>query len=167
MSSAEIPEESKIQILSFDIHGEALYKKFVQDRLALDAKMCVWDPIKLSKIKTMNTWMKKLEVRIDDKVVKLREETQLLARFLIIQQTRNLDLQNAIGNFEMSLIPRALFNSDCSLLIPTNKSSLLTLIEEIPGAEDGVVDEMDMGIENGISENNSSISEEDEPVIGR
>ena len=85
-----------------------------------------------------------MEVRIDDKVVKLREERQLLARFLIIQQTRNLDLQNAIGNFEMSLIPRALFNSDCSLLIPTNKSSLLTLIKEVPGAEDGVVDEMDM-----------------------
>ena len=58
VSSAEIPEESKIKILSLDIHGEALYKKFEQDRLTLDAKMSVWDPIKLSKIKTMNTWMK-------------------------------------------------------------------------------------------------------------
>ena len=63
--------------LALILRGEALYKKFVKDRLTLDAKMSVWDPIKLSKIKTINTWMKKLEVRIDDKVVELREERQL------------------------------------------------------------------------------------------
>ena len=37
MSSAEIPDESKIQILTFDTQGEALYKKFVKDRPTLDA----------------------------------------------------------------------------------------------------------------------------------
>ena len=59
MSSAEIPEELKLQILSFDVKGESLYKQFVEDRLTLGSKLSVWDPIKLSQLKTMNTWMKK------------------------------------------------------------------------------------------------------------
>ena len=94
--------------------------------------MSVWDKITLAKIKTMNTWMKKIQVQIDEKVIKLREERQLLARFLIIQQTRNLDLRNAIGNFEMGLIPRSLFNNDCSLLLPANKCIQIKLIKELP-----------------------------------
>ena len=113
----------------------------------------------------MNTWMKILEVRVDDKVIKLREERQLLARFLITQQTRKLDLRNTIGNFEMSLIPRALFNNDYSLLIPLNKSSLLTLIEEIPTVEGTVPDDNERG-EASISVNNPSINvENDESFI--
>ena len=157
MSSAEIPEESKKQILSFDVLGEELYKTFVQDRLASNSKMSVWDRIKLSKIKTMNTWMKKLEVRIDDKVIKLREERQLLARFLIIQQVRDLDLENAIGNFEMSLTPRSLFNNDCSLLLPANKSIVISRVEELPAAT-ATVDEMETEDEAVISEDASLIS---------
>ena len=39
----------------------------------------VWDLIKLSKFKTMTTWMKKTKIRVGEKVVKLLDETQLLA----------------------------------------------------------------------------------------
>ncbi len=66
----------------------------------------------------------------------------------------------------MSLIPRALFNNDCSLLLPANKSSLISLLEQLPGADDDAVDEMDTGekeeVVTNISENTPSISEENE-----
>ena len=69
-----------------------LYEIFVLERLAQTSKMKVCDSIKLAKTKTMNTWMNKIEIKIDDKVIKLREERHLWARFLIIQQSRKLDL---------------------------------------------------------------------------
>ena len=109
--------------------------------------MSVWDPINLAQLKTMNTWIKELEIKVDDKVIKLRQE-----RFLIVQQTRKLDLRNTIGNFEMSLLPRVLFN---------NKSCLLTLIEEIPTIEGIVPDENERG-EASITVNNPSIHEEND-----
>ena len=130
VSSVEIPEKSKKEILSFDVVGSSLYRTFANERLTTISKISIWDPIKLVKIKTMNTWMNKIEVRVGDKVIKLREERQLLARFLVIQQARNLILQEAIGDYEMSVIPRSLFSNDGSLLTPKKKSVLIHLIEE-------------------------------------
>ena len=138
VSSVEIPDDAKKEILNFDVLGEELYEIFVLERLAQTSKMKVCDSIKLAKTKTMNTWMNKIEIKIDDKVIKLREERHLLARFLIIQQSRKLDLQNAIGNFEMSLIPRALFTNDCNLYIPACKSKMISLIEDLPSAANEV-----------------------------
>ena len=71
-------------------------------------------------------------MRVIYTVVKLREERQLLARFLVIQQSRNLNLQDAIGSYEMSIIPRSLFANDGSLLTPNKKSAIISLIEKLP-----------------------------------
>ena len=48
----------------------------------------IWNPMKKLKLKTHSTWMAKRKVRVGDKIIKLREERQLLARFLVIQQSR-------------------------------------------------------------------------------
>jgi len=44
--------------------------------------------MKKLKLKTLSNWMEKTEIRVGDKVIKLREERQLLGRFLIIQGSR-------------------------------------------------------------------------------
>ena len=80
--------------------------------------------------------MEKTRIRIGDKVIKLREERQLLGRFLIIQQCRPElvpKIEKAIGDYEMSVVPRSLCAVDGSLYIPTDKASLMHAIE---GAED-------------------------------
>ena len=77
--------------------------------------------------------MAKTRVRVGDKVIKLREERQLLARFLVIQQTRPElvpHLPATIGDYEMAVTPRSMFASDGSLLIPTDKSSIIHAVEE-------------------------------------
>ena len=84
LSTFNIPDDAKKEILNFDVLGEELYETFVLERFAQTSKMKVWDSIKLAKTKTMSTWMKKIEIKIDDKVIKLREERHSLARFLII-----------------------------------------------------------------------------------
>ena len=57
------------------------------------------------RLKTYRTWMKKATIA-GDEVVKLREDRQLLARFLVIQQSRPQlvdKLTKTIGKYEMAV----------------------------------------------------------------
>ena len=65
--------------------------------------------------------------------MKLREDRQFLARFFVVQQSRPTiiaSLQETIGTYEFSVIPRYLFSSDGLLLIPNDKSAIIHCIEE-------------------------------------
>ena len=77
--------------------------------------------------------MVKTRVSVGDKVIKLREERQLLARFLVIQQSRPElvpKLEATIGEYEMAVVPRSLFAMDGSLLLCSDKAKLMHVIEE-------------------------------------
>ena len=103
-----VPDEAKVDILQRDEKGLTAYKSFVEERLLTGSKSSIWDPMKKLKLKTQSTWMAKQTVRVGDKVIKLREERQLLARFLVIQQSRPElvpRLPATIGDYEMSVVP--------------------------------------------------------------
>ena len=71
---------------------------------------------------------KKIKVPLENKIIKLREERQLLGRFLVILGSRPglvPKLSEVIGNFEMSVVPRSLVAVDGTLHIPSDKSSLM------------------------------------------
>jgi len=77
--------------------------------------------------------MKKATIAVGDKVLKLREDRQLLARILIIQQSRPQLVNKqaeTIGKYEMAVTPRPLFATDGTLMIPTDKSSFLKEIQQ-------------------------------------
>ena len=62
-------------------------------------------------LKTFSNWMEKTKIRIGEKIIKLREERELLGRFLIIQGSRPElvpRLQETIGEYEMAVVPRSL-----------------------------------------------------------
>lgn len=85
-----------------------------------------------AKLKTFSSCRKKTQCKIGAKLVKLREDRQLLARFLVVQQSRPgmiHSLGDTIGKYEFSVIPRSLFTSDGLLLIPSDKSSFIHAIE--------------------------------------
>ena len=131
-SSAIIPQEVKGDILHFAEKGQVRFEAFVQDRLLPTSKLSVWDPMKKLKLRTFSNWMQKTKVRLGDKVVKLREERELLGRFLIIQGSRPdlvPKLEETIGEFEMSVVPRSVCAVDGSLYIPADKASLMHAIE--------------------------------------
>ena len=112
------------------------FEQFVSDRLLASSEFSIWDPMKKMKQKSFSNWMKKTKVQVGDKVIKLREERQLLGRFLIIQRSRPElvpKIEKAIGEYEMTLIPRSLCAVDGSLHIPSDKSSLIHCIEKVQG----------------------------------
>ena len=131
-SSALVPEQAKHDILHYAEKGQKCYETFVEDRLLLTSKLSLWDPMKKLKLKTFSNWMPKTKLRLDDKVIKLRDECDLLGRFLIIQGSRPEfvpKLVETIGEYEMSVVPRSVCAVDGSLHIPTDKASLMHAIE--------------------------------------
>ena len=97
------------------------------------SKHSLWDALKKLKLNISSNCMEKTKVRLGDKVIKLREERELLGRFLIIQGSRPElvpRLEETIGEYEMAVVPRSLCPVDGSLYAPNDKASMMRLIEE-------------------------------------
>ena len=116
-----------------DKKGEEAFKSFVANRLLnATAKMSMWDPMKKLSLKSFANWQKKARCIVNKKVIKLREDRQLLAGFLVIERSRPelvQKLNDGIGTYEFSTIPRSLFSADGQLLIPTDKSAFVKALE--------------------------------------
>ena len=88
--------------------------------------------MKKLNVKTYSTWLKKVTTAVGNKMVKPRENRQLLARILIIQQSHPQlvdKLMETIGKCEIAVAPRSLFSPNGTLLIPSDKSSFMKEIE--------------------------------------
>ena len=134
MSSTIILDVVKKHILNLASIGQKRYADFVEERLLVSSDKSVWDKITKLKLKTFSNWMEKSKVRVGDKVVKLKDERGLFARFLVIQQSRPglvPKLVATIGEYEMSVIPRSIFAVDGSLMVCKDKSDLQNAIEDI------------------------------------
>ena len=138
VSSTLVEDKAKNDILQFADKGQKHYEAFVSERLISTSKGSVWDKMKKLNLKTFSNWMEDKKVRIGEKVLKLREERELLGRFLIIQGSRpNLvpKLEETIGEYEMSVVPRSLCAGDGTLHVPSDKASLMHAVEQVKAQE--------------------------------
>lgn len=95
VSNMEVPETAKEDILLRDEKGAKKFEEFVSERVvASTAKLSIWDPMKKIKLKTFSTCRKKTQCKVGNELVKLREDRQLLARFLLVQQSRPSMIQS-------------------------------------------------------------------------
>ena len=89
VSNMEVPEDAKEDMLHRDEKGTSKFEEFVSERVvASTAKLSIWEPMQKMKLKTFNTCRKKTRCKVGNKIVKLREDRQLMARFLLVQQSR-------------------------------------------------------------------------------
>ena len=90
----------------------------------------LWDPMKKRNIKSFVNVRKPEKYRVDQKNsgvkrgVELKEERSLITRFLLIQKSRPdmMKLEDAIGKYEFSVIPRSLFAGNGVILTPSDQS---------------------------------------------
>jgi len=69
------------------------------------------------------------KTKVKEKIIQLREERDLLARFVIILKTRpEIDLKQAIGTYEFCAVPRLLCSPD-GLLLAYDKFKVMHAIE--------------------------------------
>ena len=126
------------EICTRDEVGSTLYKNFVTMRLlpALGPLLSksLWDPMKKRNLMSFVNVRKPEKYRVDQKTVELKEERSLITRFLLIQKSRPdmMKLEDAIGKYEFSAIPRSLFAGNGVILTPSGKSEFMTETELIP-----------------------------------
>ena len=105
VSSVLVSKEAKNDILQFAELGQKRYKEFVSLKLTLN--LSVLDKMKKLNLKAFSNWMDKKKVQEGDKIIKLREECELLGRFLIIQGSHPHlvpKLEETIGKYEMAMV---------------------------------------------------------------
>ena len=120
----------KYNNLHINEKGQSRYEKLVADRLVDASSMSLWDRMEKLILKTRSTCVKKVSVVAGTKVMKLHEDRQLLARFLVIQQSRpNMvdKLGTRSGTARWSHQDHSAI--DGTLLIPSDKSSFMKELE--------------------------------------
>ena len=129
-----ISKEAKNDILQFTELGQKRYEEFVFERLKMTSNLSVWDKMKKMNLKTFSNWMDKKKVPVGDKVIKLREERELLGRFQIIHGSGPHlvpKFEQTIGRFEMAMVPRSLCAGDETLLLTADKANLMKALEDV------------------------------------
>ena len=113
-----------------DVIRTELDETFVNVRLHGDVS--VWATFRKRHLKNFKVELNRtIKSTIQGKVVQLREKKKFLfSRFLITSRMHpEIDLEFCRGNYEFSVVPKALFIPDGELLPCTNKTRVLHQIE--------------------------------------
>lgn len=137
-----MPDPIQRDILQSVTVGQESYTNFVKERIVGTKNL--WDKMNKVKLLTWTDASKTVKISLPTKEIELKQTRSLFARLLIIARTREgLNLQDLIGRYEFSCVPRSLFAADGSLLPCTDKSKLMALLESLATAESEGSQDMD------------------------
>ena len=101
--------------------GQKLYQSFIDKRII--GSKSVWLPLKKCKLPTFKNQGKKITKIVEKKLVQLKEERTLLSRFLKTARKRpEIDIEESIGNYEFSVVPKSMFTDDGEPLLSSDKA---------------------------------------------
>ena len=73
-----------------------------------------------------------MKIKLKDKIIQLKEEKNLMTRFIIASRMREeIDLPALLGKYEFSVVPRSMCSSDGRLLHCTDKSNVINAVENL------------------------------------
>ena len=105
---AYIENEYVPQILNINATGQELYEEYVSERINGDVSL--WAPVKKQNNNMYLSGNKKSSVKIRDKTVDLKETKDIYGRLMVLARSiRDIDQKQAIGYYEFTLTPVALF----------------------------------------------------------
>ena len=122
--------KSADQFPSCEEEGEKLLTNNVEERI--NGTRSKWEPIPRRNFPTFAESVKKSTVKLQEKIITLKEERKLLTRLTIAsRQHPEINLAFYIGNFEYSAVPRSLFARDGSMHLSSDKSVVIHEIEKM------------------------------------
>ena len=112
VSKVVMPEEIKLDLCAQRTEGDKLFRTFVKNRIQ-EGKENLWSPMKKRELQTWKKATKKTKIVVNKKILELKEDRCLFARLMMVCQSRpEINLQEAIGTYEFSLMPRSLFDGE-------------------------------------------------------
>ena len=167
ITHAYIPDEYVPQILNIDAMGQKLYEDYVSERINGDVSL--WAPVKRENNKMYMSGVKKYTVKVRDKTIDLKETKSLYGRLMVLARSnRDIDHKQAIGTYEFTLTPRALFTPSGSMLMCSDKSKLIHALEKLvtPGTDEQTNKEAgNLTVDVGVSCQSQRIAVVDEMVL--
>ncbi|KXJ12360.1 hypothetical protein AC249_AIPGENE6741 [Exaiptasia diaphana] len=122
VTKAVVPEKTKDDLCNQSKIGAKLFEDFVRDRVN-SGELGVWSPMKKRKLRTWRTVGKEVKFKANGKEVELKEDRSLFARMMLACKSRpEINIKDAIGLHEFSVVPRSLFAADGTMFHCTNKS---------------------------------------------
>ena len=104
--------------------------RFVAERIQKEDKN-LWSKMKRRKLLTKKSTNKKTKVTVNNEVIELQEDPCLFALMMMVCQARpEINIEEAIGKYEFSVVSRTLFAADSTMLHCSTKSALMTLIDK-------------------------------------
>jgi len=111
--------------------GRQLFECYVKDRIQ-SGKVNLWATMKKRKLLTWKSSGKTAKLSTPDKIVELQEDRSLFARMMMVCKSRpEIDIKEAVGQYEFSIVPRSLFAADGTMLHCSLKSSLMGILEKL------------------------------------
>lgn len=87
--------------------------------------------MKKRKLLTLKTTGKTVRLATKDKIIELKEG-RCLARLMVICKSRpEIDINEAVGVYELSVVPRSMFAADGNRLHCSAKSALMSILGKL------------------------------------
>lgn len=145
-----MPEEVMNDVLRRNEVGIQESSKFVSERITCNT-VSVWAPMKNINLKMWKCASKKVLIKTKTEIIELRETSSLMMRMLVVARSRpELDLKQGIGNYEFSVVPRALFAVDGTLHHCSTKSNLMAILEGV-GKKDTEEMETESAVQHSVA----------------
>ena len=78
-----------------------------------------------------------MKLSLGQKVMELKEDRSLFARLLLVSKSPpEINLEDAVGRHELSVVPRSMIAADGKMLHCHTKSSLMAIPERLPDSTD-------------------------------
>ena len=108
-----MPEEVKQDLCAHGTEVAKLLTAFVTERIQKGNEN-LWSPMKKRSLRTWKSTSKEKNITV--KIVALQEDRCLFARTMVVcKSSPEFNLQEAIGTFGFSLVPRSLFAADATM----------------------------------------------------
>ena len=89
--------------------------------------------VKKHKLLTWKTTGKTVRVATKDKIIELKEDQCLFTRMMVIcKSCPEIDIKEAVGVYEFSVVARSMFAADGNMLHFSVKSALMSFLEKLP-----------------------------------
>ena len=129
VSKAVLPVTTADDLLNHKEIGLEMHKDFIINRI--NGPMSLWSPMKKRNLKTFKVQVKSIKSKSGGKIIHLKEEKNLVSRFLITSRKRpELELE-----LEFSVVPKSLFIEDGVPLACKEKFTVMNILENLENSE--------------------------------
>ena len=106
-----------------------MYKSFIDERIV--SNKSIWNTMSKYKLLTFISLNIEIAMKINQELVKIKEERRLVSRFLLASRKRlETDLSFYLGEHEIFVVPRSLFSAHDVMFQEKDKSVVTEVVRK-------------------------------------